>query len=318
MTQLIDAIIAGNTPLAIGLIENGANIDDAAENIHGDTALTLASRCGHTEIAQTLIANGANIHDTNKYGDTALILALIYGNTEIAKTLIANGANINDAENIQGDTALILASYKGYTEIAQALIANGANINDANKFGITALICAVRYGHTEIAQAIKSAVQLRSFNAMYNRTVRCWAAAIQAKLKMTSEPGYAEVVELSNGVFFARPIWNGSMESKDAMSLFGMLPFDLYNDAELDIYNTKAIEGIEILANLPRELQHKVLVHKFEIESKALRQKNEFLPRIEEIKHQDAEGALDSRNKQADKKTKSKRSKCKAPSCSIM
>ncbi len=118
-TQLLKAVLDGNTVTVLKLIAAGANVN--AANQRGDTALMVAVLRGHTNIASVLIAAKADVNAANQYGYTALILAAANGRINIVSALITAGADVN-AANRDGNTALTLATHEGHDETAFRLL----------------------------------------------------------------------------------------------------------------------------------------------------------------------------------------------------
>ncbi len=118
---LIIALQMNKTPIAKLLLENGANVNTAAE----PTPLYTAIMSGNSEMALLLIEKGAAIHFANGDGWTALHAAAYQGKEDVVKILIEKGAVVNLATNT-GETPLSLANKQGKTSVALLLQANSA------------------------------------------------------------------------------------------------------------------------------------------------------------------------------------------------
>ena len=168
--ELFLAVRAGELEKVKELIENGADVNAAGDEIFCRTPLCFAS---DIEIAKLLIENGADVNanlggiaplhwagaqtaklliehgaDVNVrdgYGKTPLY----YADAETAKVLIENGADVN-AKSFYGHTSL---HYIEDVETAKVLIENGADIN-AKDCGWTPLGFACCTGNLEMAKLL--------------------------------------------------------------------------------------------------------------------------------------------------------------------
>jgi len=59
---------------------------------HGDTALTLASRCGHAPAIRALVQAGADVHHFTAAGATPLHAAAANGHVDAVRILLMAGA----------------------------------------------------------------------------------------------------------------------------------------------------------------------------------------------------------------------------------
>ncbi len=81
----------GDTAGIEELLNKGAPVNGM--NIHGLTALMMASQNGHKAAVQLLLDKGADVHAKDKDGDTALKIATQYGpHPEVQALLIQAGA----------------------------------------------------------------------------------------------------------------------------------------------------------------------------------------------------------------------------------
>jgi ankyrin repeat protein len=178
MTPLIVAIVKVHAPVALLLIERGADVNVGQA---GFTALHSAALTGQTEVARALLARGADPNarlemplrmqatfvpynpelQTGRLaqiGATPFMLAAKAVNPEMMRLLVANGADPRRVAD-SGTTAMMLAAGLGkrhvtdmftfikyYTwdeeraiETIKLLLDLGADINAANEFGETAL-----------------------------------------------------------------------------------------------------------------------------------------------------------------------------------
>jgi uncharacterized protein len=119
------AAVFGHLPVAHYLFEKGANVNAAATNGTGYTALTGAVTSGHQEIAAWLLENGADANYRYGPGYSPLLAASANGRLEIVKTLLQHGADLNAKTN-DGKTALTIAEERNHPEVAAFLRSRGA------------------------------------------------------------------------------------------------------------------------------------------------------------------------------------------------
>lgn len=82
---------------------------DAAEQLCGDTALSLAIMHGHGKIVRLLIDNGADVEAADRNGMTALMVAAYVDDVSMVQLLLEAGAD-SEAEDEDGKTALTFAT----------------------------------------------------------------------------------------------------------------------------------------------------------------------------------------------------------------
>jgi ankyrin repeat protein len=128
------------------LLDAGAAVNAAADNIMGDTALQIAAQGGHAEVVQLLLE---------------------------AQTLV-------DAASPDGCTALHTAAYRGYPAVVKLLMDAGAAVDAAVSDGCTALQYAVWQGHTAVVQLLVSSPQVTTEALI--RAVRAASAAGRASM----------------------------------------------------------------------------------------------------------------------------------------
>lgn len=152
-TPLMYAAAAGQTEMALFLLERGADVNAVSKN--GETALVRAG--GHTATVKALLANGADL----ELG-APLISASYSGQLGTVKVLLEKGANPN-AQLPDGDTALIAAAIQSASkDVVEALIAVGANVKHKNKQGKTAEMLAIENSHAELAALLKRVSEHKS------------------------------------------------------------------------------------------------------------------------------------------------------------
>jgi uncharacterized protein len=119
------AAVFGHLPVVRYLFEKGANVNAAATNGTGYTALTGAVTSGHQEIAAWLLENGADANYRYGPGYSPLLAAAANGRLEIVKTLLQHGADLHAKAN-DGKTALAIAEERKHSEVAAFLRGQGA------------------------------------------------------------------------------------------------------------------------------------------------------------------------------------------------
>ena len=119
------AAVFGHLPVARYLFEKGTNVNAAATNGTGYTALTGAVTSGHQEIAAWLLENGADANYRYGPGYSPLLAAAANGHLEIVKELLQHGADLHAKAN-DGKTALTIAEERNHPEVAAFLRSRGA------------------------------------------------------------------------------------------------------------------------------------------------------------------------------------------------
>ena len=122
----------------------------------GFTPLALASFFGNADVAEFLINQGANIDlAANNPMQVAPIHAAVAGkHRAIARMLVENGANVN-ARQQQGWTPLHAAAQNGDEELVQLLLEKGADREARSEGGQTALDLAMVNGHGGVARLLE-------------------------------------------------------------------------------------------------------------------------------------------------------------------
>ena len=107
-----------NTPTAEALIENGANVNAAAND--GTTALHLAVRGPESDV-KALIKAGANPNAQDNAGNTPLILACKWESEKKVRMLLRAGADF-DLKNNAGESAAELCAARGFEDALEMMI----------------------------------------------------------------------------------------------------------------------------------------------------------------------------------------------------
>ena len=115
----------------------GHNYVNAKDSV-GNPILSLSIYYGHEPLALYLIDKGADIQATDENGNTPLIYAASGHNDRLTRHLVNQGADVN-ARNINGITALDMAIHGGLADIVSFLISQGADVGTKDNFGKKAL-----------------------------------------------------------------------------------------------------------------------------------------------------------------------------------
>ena len=150
--SLHDAARRGNTILIKKLLENGADIEEAAgEDLN--RPLHLAALHENTSAVKCLLDLGANIEAVNQSSYTALSVAAWKGHKPTVECLLDHGANI-EANKCKENTPLLRAAWKGHKPTVECLLDRGANIEAKNYKEKTPLIRAAWKGHTSTVECL--------------------------------------------------------------------------------------------------------------------------------------------------------------------
>ncbi len=142
------ALISGDTPAAIALINRGVDINTV--DIAGNTLLMQSVRQDNKELFDYLLQRRARVNLRNRNGETALSLAAFAGKLSFAQRLIDAGAEIN----MFGWAPLAYAAFNGHAPVVELLLKRGADVNAMTENGSTALLFAARYGHVDIVDVL--------------------------------------------------------------------------------------------------------------------------------------------------------------------
>jgi hypothetical protein len=145
-------IEAYEEPAAVRLVE-ARQVDLAARNGAGETALHRAVEKGLRRLAQTLVAAGVQVDARAKNGETALHLASLHHEPGFTDMLLAAGADAR-AVTAEGETPLHWAALSGHIAVAQRLLARGADVNAADRRGNTPLHAAAHGGYYDLAKLL--------------------------------------------------------------------------------------------------------------------------------------------------------------------
>jgi len=190
-TALQAAAEGGHLKVIGRLLTANADVNAAAaDNYNGRTALQAAAEGGHLKVVERLLVANADVNATSYGGRTALQAAAGGGHLEVVERLLTADANVNAAAaDDDGWTALQAAAEGGHLEVVERLLAADADVNAAaaDDDGRTALQAAADGGHLEVAERLLAA----------NADVNAAAAGHGGRtaLQAAAEGGHLEVVE---------------------------------------------------------------------------------------------------------------------------
>ena len=133
------------------LLKCKAQVD--IKDIHGQTALMIASKHGLATTTSLLLNSGVQVDLQDIVGNTALILACCAEKVEIVELLLNHNAQV-DVQANSGLTALMIASEKKDYNIAEQLLHHGAQVNVQDNSGKSALMIASMYGVENVAKLL--------------------------------------------------------------------------------------------------------------------------------------------------------------------
>lgn len=147
MSQLLDAVTAGDFDSVTRLLDGEADVNEEMEGLWV-TVLDNAAWYGQSEMVELLLNRGAKFDTPVRLytGLTIFQLAVQDEYLEIVNLMIKKGVNVNaPAGRLSGRTALQAAAAVGNEEIVELLISKGAEVNaPAGKVnGRTALQAAI-------------------------------------------------------------------------------------------------------------------------------------------------------------------------------
>ncbi|KAF3196038.1 hypothetical protein TWF225_000389 [Orbilia oligospora] len=169
-TALMESVRWGHYRVALLLINNGANIEAAADD--GWTPLTRAAQRGDEKMIQLLLESNANIEAADSKGRTPLIHATIEGHQEIVELLLESNAKIEVVDS-EGRTPLIHAAGWGHREVVELLLERGADVNATDMLGWTPVTHAADEGRDEVVWVL-----LRRMDHAW-----CWEVVLDGRVR---------------------------------------------------------------------------------------------------------------------------------------
>lgn len=108
-----------NLPITLALIENGADVNAAANN--GTTPLHLAAVNITEDAAKALVKAGADINARDNDGNTPLLLACKHGGEKKIRWFLRAGADFN-IKNNAGESAAEICAARGFQDALELMI----------------------------------------------------------------------------------------------------------------------------------------------------------------------------------------------------
>jgi uncharacterized protein len=153
-STLADRIQAGDRKVALAMIAEGANVNQA--QVDGATPLHWAVYRVDRELVSALLRKGAKANVVSKYGASPLAEAVRVANVELVGMLLEAGADANMA-NEDGQTALMLAARTGNVPVAKLLVQHGADVNRREQYrDQSAVMWAAGQGHADMVAFLVS------------------------------------------------------------------------------------------------------------------------------------------------------------------
>jgi ankyrin repeat protein len=154
--ELHEAAAAGNLSRVKELVEGKPELAKSYSP-DGFPVMALAAAFGHEDVARYLHGKGAEINAaaTNGTGYTALTGAIANGHASIADWLADNGADLN-YRYAKGHSPLLEAAANGRLDIIKTLLAHGADLYAHTGDGKNSLNFARERGHTELAAYLQT------------------------------------------------------------------------------------------------------------------------------------------------------------------
>jgi ankyrin repeat protein len=194
------AAYEGHKPVALSLLENGAEVD--MQDIKGKTALMFATVSSSQAMVQLLLESGANPNIMDLAGNSPLRIAAITGNVTIARLLMANGADIGERLKDRGHvgTALHEATKHSCVTSTRLLLNCNADVNSAD-VEIPPLHTAALCGNTAIVKLLidnKAYIDARCKRGGYKGWTALHLAVLRDRLEV------AQLLLLNNADVKAR------------------------------------------------------------------------------------------------------------------
>mmetsp|Transcript_35105 Transcript_35105/g.105885 ORF Transcript_35105/g.105885 Transcript_35105/m.105885 type:complete len:373 (+) Transcript_35105:103-1221(+) len=157
------AINDGNAQAVDALLEGGYDVNLRA--INSESPLHVAIRLGNAPLALKLLERGADPGQNGPCGYAALQYCAHYDRPDIASVLIQRGVDLEAANFTSGHSALFVAAKSNATNVLGLLIQHGARTDRHFHVGLTAAHEAASRNHTEaIALLLEANVDMNTVN----------------------------------------------------------------------------------------------------------------------------------------------------------
>eukprot|EP00092_Neocalanus_flemingeri_P077362 GFUD01096071.1.p1 GENE.GFUD01096071.1~~GFUD01096071.1.p1 ORF type:complete len:324 (+),score=73.62 GFUD01096071.1:13-984(+) len=150
ITALMLAVRAGSS-LAVSILSRQQNLQLEMTDVHGVTALAMASDIGRLDIVKILVEAGANVSTTDISGRNPLEKAANEGHLATVQYLVTHGADTEQA-GYHGITPLWSAAERGELEIVRYLASMGANLETTGFDGLHTITIAARAGRSDVVK----------------------------------------------------------------------------------------------------------------------------------------------------------------------
>lgn len=178
VTQLRDAIEAGDSERVLQLVRNGAPL--AGEEGEGTSPLHLAAHNGDAAVSEILLDAGASLSARDaENGWTPLHYVAVSRTAtagQVLSLLVSKGADVNEGTLRDDDAALHLAAMIGYPAMIALLLEHGADPNQHDSKGMTPLHFAAKNGETGSVQSLVEGGAIPDERGPQDSTALHWAA----------------------------------------------------------------------------------------------------------------------------------------------
>ncbi|MDQ8039886.1 MAG: ankyrin repeat domain-containing protein [Rickettsiella sp.] len=173
------------------IIEDGEDINLSSKKYHNYTPLMCAAEQGHLEAIVTLLSyKKCDINATDLHGHTALALATIGGHFFCVQELLKKGANTEKGTKFNTTPLCFAAGSNENGEIVNALLIYGANPNALTDIGENPLMIAADAGHTQVVSIL-----LNQKQSPINLNQQSLITKNTALMKATAK-GYTDIVTM--------------------------------------------------------------------------------------------------------------------------
>ena len=159
MSELFEAVVAGDVSKAKSLVQGGANVNEA--DAEGVTPLMRAAGIGNVEMVNALVTAGADVKAVDQKGWTPLFFALYNdekdcGFPEVVQALVDAGADV-EAQIVYGVRPLMIAAGYGEAAVVEVLLNAGADPKARNEGDRTALMMVKDKDYVDVINMLHEA-----------------------------------------------------------------------------------------------------------------------------------------------------------------